>query len=94
MRKALAPRFGLVRFSIISGSQALARQHVLDQPADALGAPPLVLVAVELAADQDGVERAAVGGGEDLRVDDVAAGRRAGAGDDRQQARMVLAPAR
>ena len=28
-------------------------------------------------------------GGEDLRVDDVAAGRRAGAGDDGEQARMV-----
>ena len=68
---------------------ALARQHVLDQLADALGAAPLVLVAVELAADQDRVERLAVGGGEDLRVDDVAAGRGAGAGDHRQQARMV-----
>ncbi len=40
--------------------------------------------------DEDGVERQAVGGGEDLRVDDVGARRRAGAGDDRQQAGMVL----
>ena len=55
----------------------------------ALGAAQLVLVALEGAGDEDRVERAAVDGGEDLRVDDVGAGRRAGAGDDREQARMV-----
>ena len=57
--------------------------------ADARGAARLVLVAIEFARDRDGVERAAVGGGVDLRVDDVGAGRRAGAGDDRQQPGMV-----
>jgi hypothetical protein len=57
---AFAPRFGLVRFSMMSDSQLLPEQGVLDQLADALGAAPLVLVAVEFAADQDRVERAAV----------------------------------
>ena len=49
----------------------------------------LVGLVVELAVDEDGIERPAVGGGEDLGVDDVGAGGGAGAGDDRQQPRMV-----
>ena len=64
-------------------------QRLLDQRGDALAAPHLVLVGVEGAADDDGIERAAVGGGEDLRVDDVGVAGRAGAGDDGEEARMV-----
>ena len=56
---------------------------------DPLGPAQLVLVPVEGAGEDDGVERHAVRRGEDLRVDDVAARRRAGAGDDGEQARMV-----
>ncbi len=66
-----------------------ARQRLLDQVADAAGAAQFVGLVVELAVDEDGIERAAVGGGEDLGVDDVAAGGGAGAGDDRQQPGMV-----
>ena len=40
---------------------------------DALGPAQLVLVELEGAREEDGVERHAVGGREDLRVDDVAA---------------------
>ena len=57
--------------------------------ADARGTAQLVLVAVEGARDEDGVERQTVGGGEDLGIDDIGASRGAGAGDDGQQARMV-----
>ena len=56
---------------------------------DALAAPLLVDVVVEGAADDDRVERAAVGGGEDLRIDDVGVACRAGAGDDGEEPRMV-----
>ena len=66
-----------------------AGQRLLDQVADAAGPALLVGLVVELAVDGDRIERLAVGGGEDLRVDDVGAGGGAGAGDDRQQARMV-----
>ena len=71
------------------GQAHRARQRLLDQVADLAGAALLVGLVVELAADRDRIERLAVGGGEDLRVDDVAAGGGAGAGDDRQQPRMV-----
>ena len=56
---------------------------------DALAAPHLVLVVVEGAADNDRVERPSVGGGENLRVDDVGVARRARAGDDGENPRMV-----
>src|SRR5439155_3161326 len=52
-------------------------------------APSLVLVAVVFPGDRDGIERASVGGRVDLRVNDVGAGRRAGARNDRQQPWMV-----
>ena len=71
------------------GDPDLALERPLDGGGDALGPAQLVLVAVEGAREEDGVERHAVGGGEDLRVDDVAARRRAGAGDDGEQPRMV-----
>ena len=54
-----------------------------------LGAPALVLLAVELALQQEGVEGKAVARRGDVRADDVGAGRRAGAGKQRQQARMI-----
>src|SRR5437660_224113 len=53
------------------------------------GATSLVLVAVVFPSNRDGVERAAVGGGVDLRVDDVGARGRAGPRNDRQQPGMV-----
>ena len=55
----------------------------------ALGPAALVLLGLEFALDQNRVERHAVGGGEDLGAGDVGAGRRTGAGDERQQARMI-----
>ena len=87
--KALSRPFGGARLAHRVGQPDLAAQRLLDQFADARGAARLVLVAVEFARDRDGVEREAVGGGVDLRVDDVGAGQRAGAGDDRQQPRMI-----
>ena len=66
-----------------------AGERLLDEVADPPRPPLLVGVVVEFAADRDRVERLAVGGREDLRVDDVGAGDGAGPGDDRQQARMV-----
>ena len=67
----------------------LARQHVLDHPADRGASPEFVLVVGQFAVDQDRVECPSVRGGEDLRVGDVGAGCGTGAGDDRQQTRMV-----
>src|SRR5581483_12487286 len=66
-----------------------AGQRLLDQLADFPGPALLVGIVLELAADGDGVEGLAVDGRIDLRVDDVAAGNRAGAGDDRQKPGMV-----
>ena len=56
---------------------------------DALAAAQFVLVALEGARDEDRVEGEAVGRGEDLRVDDIGAGRGAGAGDAAEQPRVV-----
>ena len=72
-----------------SGRRMRAGERLLDQVADLAGAALLVGVVVELAADRDRVERLAVGGREDLRVDDIGAGDGAGAGDERQEPRMV-----
>ena len=49
----------------------------------------LVGIEVEGARQEDGVERQPVGGREDLGVHDVAAGGRAGARHDGEEARMV-----
>ena len=68
----------------------LAAQHVLDQPADPPRPPQFVGIVVELAFDLDDVERAAVGGGEDVRAVDRGARARTGGRDHRQKARMVL----
>src|SRR3984957_20858335 len=70
------------------GQLYVAVQRALDRIGDADGAPSLVVVELELARHRYGVEREPVGGGEDLRVDDVGAGGRAGAGDDREQPGM------
>ena len=70
-----------------SGRRSDAGERLLDQVADLAGAPLLVGLVVELAADRDRIERLAVAGREDLRVDDVGAGDGAGAGDDREQPR-------
>ena len=45
----------------------------------------LVVVELELARYRDGVECAPIGGGEDLRIDDVGAGDRAGSRDGRRR---------
>ena len=66
-----------------------AAQRLANDVGDALGPAALVLLGLELALDQNRVERHAVGGGEDLGARDVGAGRRTGAGDERQQARMI-----
>jgi len=81
-RLAFAPRHHF-------GQPQLAFQHLLDHFADPGGSASLVLVAVVFPRDRDGVERAAIGGRIDLRVDDVGAGGRAGARDDRQQPGVV-----
>ena len=81
------PRCGLARHHF--GQPQLAFEHLFDHFADAGGAAALVLVAVVFPRYRDGVERAAVGGGVDLGVDDVGARGRAGARDDRQQPGMV-----
>ena len=62
------------------GQAHLALQQLLDGRGDASGAALFVLAMVELALELDGVERHAVARGRDLRIDDVGAGRGAGAG--------------
>src|SRR5690606_17812837 len=70
--------------------QALAsRQNVLDHPANAGAATHLVLIDRKLTIDENGVESAAVRGGEYLRVGDIGARSRTGPGDDGQKTRMV-----
>ena len=81
--------FGGARLVTTSGSRNSPRSAFSIESAMRCGAAFLVLVAVEFARQRNGVERAAVGGGVDLRVDDVGAGHRAGAGDDRQQPGMI-----
>src|SRR4029079_19798985 len=54
------------------------------------GAALLVLVAIEFARDRNRVEREPVGGRDNLRVDDVAAGDSASARDVRQEPRVIL----
>ena len=66
-----------------------ALEGLLDKRGDTLAAPHLVVVVVEGAADHHRIECAPVGGGEYLRVDDVGVARGAGAGNDREHARMV-----
>ena len=73
------------------GQSDLAAQGLLNVGGDALASPQLVLVALESARNENRVERKAVGRGEDLGVDDVAARRRAGAGDAGEKPRMVRA---
>ena len=67
----------------------LALEQLLDGLGDAPRAPQLVLVLLELARQQEGVEREAVARRRDVRARDVGAGGGAGAGEQRQQARMV-----
>ena len=67
----------------------LALEQLLDGLGDAPRAAQLVLVLLELARQQERVEREAVARGRDVRARDVGAGGRAGAGKQRQQARMV-----
>src|SRR5262249_52296844 len=57
--------------------------------ADPRSAACFVFVAFEFARYRDGVKREPVRRGVDLGVNDVGAGERAGAGDDRQQPRMI-----
>ena len=67
----------------------LALEKLLDGLGDAPGAAQLVLVVLELAGKQEGVERETVARRRDVRTRDVGAGGRTGAGKQRQQARMV-----
>ncbi len=71
------------------GQADLAPERALDGERDAARAAQLVLVAVKGARHVDHVERQAVRGGEDLRIDDVGRRRGTGPGDGRQQAGMV-----
>ena len=71
------------------GNALLAGQHILDQLADGGSTADLVLVVLELAVDHDRIKRAAIGSREDVGIGNIRAGRRAGSGDNRQQARMV-----
>ena len=72
------------------GNDDLAAQRLVEVMGDASAAPHLVLVEVEGARAQDRVEREPVRRREDMRVDDIRAAGRAGAGDGRQQPSMVL----
>ena len=67
----------------------LALEQLLDGLGNAPGAPQLVLVLLEFAGQQEGVEREAVARGRDVRTRDVGASGGARAGEQRQQARMV-----
>ena len=87
--KRLEPRLALALGGDHLGQPHGAGKRLLDEVADAPGAALLVGLVVELAGDEDRVERLAVGGGVDLRVDDVGAGNGAGAGDHRQEPRMI-----
>ena len=89
MANALSRPFGGARLRHDVGQLDLAAHRLLDGVADAGGAACFVFVAFELARHRDGVEREPVGRGVDLGVDDVGAGKRAGAGDDRKQPWMV-----
>ncbi len=83
---------GLLRLGTLGqnvGQMRLAGQDVLNDLADAFGTAALVVVGIEFTADENGIERPPVAGGENLRVDDVGPCRRAGARYDRQEAGMV-----
>ena len=67
----------------------VAAQQAPDHVADAAAAAELVLVVLELAVEQEGVERIAVARRHDVGAGDVGAGGGAGAGEQRQQTRMV-----
>ena len=83
-------RSSRVSFSgVISASRTSPRERLFDVGGDPLSAPQFVLLALEGARDEDRVEREAVGRGEDLSVDDIAAGCGAGAGDAGQEPRVV-----
>ena len=68
----------------------LVTQALGDDVADAGGAALLVLVVLEGALQQEGVEREVVARGRDVRADDVGAGRRTGAGEEGEQAGICL----
>jgi hypothetical protein len=67
----------------------VAFHRLADEFHDALGAAALVGFGLELALDQQGVERHAVGGGEDLGAGDIGARRGTRTGEQRQQPGMV-----
>ena len=78
-----------LRLATTSGRRISPLQRALHAFRDADGAAQLVLVLGEFAADEDRVEGEAVRRREDLGIDDVGAGGGAGAGDDRQEPRMI-----
>ena len=89
MAKAFSRAFALARLATTSGSRRSPRNAFSIESAMRAARRASSVVELELARHRDGVERAPVGGGEDLRIDDVGAGDRAGAGDDGQQPGMI-----
>src|ERR1700722_3812741 len=71
------------------GQPDLASQRLLNVRPNAPPPPQFVLVALESARNKNGVERKAVGRGEDLRVDDVAARGGSGPSDASQEPWVV-----
>src|SRR5581483_10131194 len=72
------------------GQAHFAFQRLFYALGDSCGAAFLVLVVVEFARDRNRIEREPVGRGENLRVDDVAAGDGASPRNRREEPRMVL----
>ncbi len=66
---------------------ALERLHHV--AGDAVGAAEFVRILIKGAGDEDGVERLAIRGGENLRRDDVRPRGGAGACEDGEQARVI-----
>ena len=66
-----------------------AAQGLAHQLGNSFGPPPLVLLRRELALDQNGVERHAIGGCEDLSPGNIGARGGTGPGNEGQEARMI-----
>ena len=71
------------------GDLHLALERALDRAGNLLGTAQFILVPIKRPRQEDRIERHTIHRGEDLGIDDVAAGGGTGAGDDGEQARMV-----
>ncbi len=67
----------------------MATQGLLDRQSNPLAPAQLVVVALEGSRNEERIERHAVVGRENLRIDDIRPGRGASTGHDRKQPRMV-----